>query len=123
MSMDATIERLINSDKFENLSLALNLAIGQKSELAFSASERYTEMICQRHGGSQWSVQSLYPTDYASECSQMAKMFEMLPHECAEQFPFFVELGIDLTFSYAKDGDEIRAARSACALHEGRYWR
>ena len=86
MNHEATIQRLIDSEKFENVSIALNLAIGQKSELAFSASESYVELFCKIQP--KYSTCELFPTDFASECSEMAELFGMLPHECFEQFPW-----------------------------------
>lgn len=128
MNADATIERLIATNKFENVALALNLAIGQKSDLAFSASEKYVEMFCERDGNlaqRQYTDLNLQATDYASECSQMAKLFGMLPHECFQQFPWFVKKGVESDIDLAYFGNELRLQRSACAKHEmdGRYWR
>lgn len=128
MIFDATIERLIESDKFENVALALNLAIGQKSDLAFSASEKYVEMFCERDGNKaqrQYTDLNLQATDYASECSRMAKLFGMLPHECFQQFLWFVKKGVESCIDWAYFENELRLQRSACAKHEmdGRYWR
>ena len=128
MNHDATIGRLIDSDKLENVSLALNLAIGQKSELAFSASERYVELFCERDGNKaagQYTTFNIFPTDFASESSQMAEMFGMLPHECFQQFPWFVEYNVRENLGWAYFGDEMRLQRSSCAKHEmdGRYWK
>ena len=128
MSSDAMIGKLIDSDKFENVALALNLAIGQKSELAFSASERYVELFCERDGNKaagDYTTLNTFPTDFASESAQMAELFGMLPHECFQQFPFFVEKGVQATLQWAYCEDDMRAQRAASGAHEmnGRYWR
>lgn len=123
---DDNIERLINTDKFENVAIALQLAIGQKSELAFVASERYVEMFCDRDGNraaGEYTHLNLFPTDYASECQQVAEMFGMLPHEVFEQFPSFIKLGVDSNIEWAYCEQEKKAERSACALHEAFYWK
>jgi hypothetical protein len=124
--IDANIERLINTDKFENVTMALQLAIGQNIELAFTASERYVELFCDRDGdraAGKYTHFNLFATDYSSECSQVAELFGMLPHEVFEKFPSFIKLGVDSNIEWAYCEKEKKAERSACALHEAFYWK